>query len=266
MALINCPNCNKEISDKAKVCVGCGHQLIDDVNAEKTMLSCPECGAFTDTLTDICSNCGYPLNSLEIKSDGKQKSKSVFKKKWFWASVICFVLLISIVLFVLLISIVLFVSNNVRTESYNIEICTVVDEIMAVSAEAENVGNQICSVWNNAIFDKDNENTAKYTSTAKDFNEALSNLFADEEFIDKITTIRNKQSEIDTYLGKLKNPPEKFEDAYDEFKELYYAYSDYVDSVILCKGSYNTYTEDLSKKSSVLMESYREIKVELLGE
>ena len=32
MALINCPNCNKEISDKAKVCVGCGHQIIDDVN------------------------------------------------------------------------------------------------------------------------------------------------------------------------------------------------------------------------------------------
>jgi hypothetical protein len=31
-------------------------------------------------------------------------------------------------------------------------------------------------------------------------------------------------------------------------------------------GSYNTYTEDLSKKSSALMESYREIKVELLGE
>ena len=53
---------------------------------------------------------------------------------------------------------------------------------------------------------------------------------------------------------------------YDEFKELYYAYDDYVDFVISCKGSYNTYTEDLSKKSSVLMESYREIKVELLGE
>ena len=257
MALINCPNCNKEISDKAKVCVGCGHQILDDTNTEKRMVTCPECGEIADSLTNICSNCGYPLNSLEIKVDEKQKSKSIFEKKWLWVSAICFVLLTSIVLFA---------SNNARTENYNIEICTAVDEIIAVSADAENVGNQICSVWNNAIFDKDNENTAKYTKTAKDFNEALSNLFADEEFINKITAIRNKQSEIDTYLGKLKNPPEKFEDAYDEFKELYYAYSDYVDFVILCKGSYNTYTEDLSKKSSTLMESYREIKVELLGE
>ena len=257
MALINCPNCNKEISDKAKVCVGCGHQILDDANTEKRTVTCPECGEIADSLTDICSNCGYPLNSLEIKSEGKQKSKRIFKKKWFWVSAICFVLLTSIVLFA---------SNNARTENYNIEICTAVDEIMAVSADTENVGNQICSVWNNAIWDKSNENTAKYTSTAKDFNEALSNLFADEEFINKITAIRNKQSEIDTYLGKLKNPPEKFEDAYDEFKELYYAYSDYVDFVILCNGSYNTYTEDLSKKRSALIENYREIKVELLGE
>ena len=257
MALINCPNCNKEISDKAKVCVGCGHQILDDANTEKRMVTCPECGGIADSLTDICSNCGYPLNSLGIKADEKQKSKSIFKKKWFWISAICFMLLISIVLFV---------ANRARNENYNIEICTAVDEMMAVSADAENVGNQICSVWNNAIFDKDNENTAKYTSGTKDFNEALSNLFADEEFTGKITSIRNKQSEIDTYLGKLKNPPEKFEDAYDEFKELYYAYSDYVDFVILCKGSYNTYTEDLSKKSSALMENYREIKVELLGE
>ena len=256
MALINCPNCNKEISDKAKFCVGCGYQLINDIDTVKTM-NCPECGVVTDGMTYACSNCGYPLNLFELKDNEKSKNKSIFKKKWFWVSIICFVLLISIVLFI---------SNNARTENYNIEIYTAVDEIMAVSAETENVGNQICSVWNNAIFDKDNENTAKYTSGTKDFNEALSNLFADEEFIGKITAIRDKQSEIDIYLGKLKNPPEKFEDAYDEFKELYYAYSDYVDFVILCKGSYNTYTEDLSKKSSALMESYREIKVELLGE
>ena len=24
MALINCPECNKQISDKAEICVGCG--------------------------------------------------------------------------------------------------------------------------------------------------------------------------------------------------------------------------------------------------
>jgi len=27
MALINCPECNKQISDKAEICVGCGAQI-----------------------------------------------------------------------------------------------------------------------------------------------------------------------------------------------------------------------------------------------
>ena len=257
MALICCPNCNKEISDKAKVCVGCGHKLVDDINTENAMINCPECNVITDTLTDTCPNCGYPFNTIQTKIEETQKGKKVFKKKWFWCLTICMVLLITVILFA---------SNRAKKENYNIEICTAVDEIMAVSADAETIGNQICSVWNNAIFDKHNESTAKYTSTAKDFNEALSNLFADEDFIKKANSVRNKQSEIDAYLSKLKNPPEKFEDAYDEFKELYYAYSDYVDFVLSCKGSYNTYTENISQKSSALMESYREIKVELLGE
>ncbi len=256
MALIKCPNCDKEISDKAKVCVGCGYQLLSDECTEQTR-SCPECGVITDDLTDVCTNCGYPLSTLSTKIEEIQKSKNVFKKKWFWILTVCFVLLISVIVLAF---------NSAKTENYNVEICTAVDEIMAVSAEAETIGNQICSVWNNAIFDKNNESTAKYTGTPKDFNEALSNLFADEDFIKKANSVRNKQSEIDAYLGKLKNPPEKFEDAYDEFKELYYTYSDYVDFVLSCEGSYNTYTENFAKKRSVLMENYREIKVELLGE
>lgn len=30
MSLIKCPECGKEVSDKAKVCTNCGYQLIDN--------------------------------------------------------------------------------------------------------------------------------------------------------------------------------------------------------------------------------------------
>jgi predicted amidophosphoribosyltransferase len=30
MALINCPECNKQISDKANICVGCGAPVVID--------------------------------------------------------------------------------------------------------------------------------------------------------------------------------------------------------------------------------------------
>ena len=134
MALICCPNCNKEISDKAKVCVGCGHKLVDDINTENAMINCPECNVITDTLTDTCPNCGYPFNTIQTKIEETQKGKKVFKKKWFWCLTICMVLLITVILFA---------SNGAKKENYNIEICTAVDEIMAVSADAETIGNQI---------------------------------------------------------------------------------------------------------------------------
>ena len=83
MALINCPNCNKEISNKAKFCVGCGYQLINDIDTVKT-INCPECGVVIDDMTDTCFNCGYPLKLFELKYNEKSKNKSLFKKKWFW--------------------------------------------------------------------------------------------------------------------------------------------------------------------------------------
>ena len=115
MALINCSNCNKEISDKAKVCVGCGHQLVNEVETVGKMVNCPECDVITDTLTDTCPNCGYPLNTIQTKTEETQKGKKVFKKKWFWVLTICLVLLISIISFAF---------NREKTENYNIEICT----------------------------------------------------------------------------------------------------------------------------------------------
>jgi len=46
MALINCPECNKEISDKAKVCPNCGYDL--PVSAQdspkRPPIKCPGCG------------------------------------------------------------------------------------------------------------------------------------------------------------------------------------------------------------------------------
>ncbi len=52
MALINCPECGKQISDKAKVCIHCGFEL----NFEK----CPECGAPLFSADTVCRNCGCP--------------------------------------------------------------------------------------------------------------------------------------------------------------------------------------------------------------
>lgn len=51
MALINCPNCNTQVSDQATRCPGCGYVTHDN---------CPECGANRALSDDACTKCGFP--------------------------------------------------------------------------------------------------------------------------------------------------------------------------------------------------------------
>ncbi len=53
MALIKCPECEKEISSSAKTCPHCGIKL------EK--ISCPECGKKLKGDETNCPDCGYPI-------------------------------------------------------------------------------------------------------------------------------------------------------------------------------------------------------------
>ena len=69
MAMIKCPECGQEISDKAKKCVHCGAIYIGREE------HCTECGAELEEGMTECPNCGYPINlpqkTNRIKSDKK---------------------------------------------------------------------------------------------------------------------------------------------------------------------------------------------------
>ena len=59
MAMITCPNCGEQISDKAKSCVHCGVSL----QPEEKMV-CEECGAELEGGIEICPACGCPVFPL----------------------------------------------------------------------------------------------------------------------------------------------------------------------------------------------------------
>lgn len=81
MALIKCPECDKEISSSAKVCPNCGYK-----NEFKT---CPECGVVVKATDNMCPECGYPLQkkkaqniineNLDKITGAKSKSYVTFK-------------------------------------------------------------------------------------------------------------------------------------------------------------------------------------------
>jgi TM2 domain-containing membrane protein YozV/ribosomal protein L40E len=56
MAVITCPDCGRQVSEKAEKCVGCGCPI----EAAKQPKDCPECGA---RLVDgnTCADCGYAI-------------------------------------------------------------------------------------------------------------------------------------------------------------------------------------------------------------
>lgn len=60
MAMMGCPNCGEQVSDKAKKCVHCGTVLIPE---EKRY--CQECGAELDAEADVCPKCGCPVDNTK---------------------------------------------------------------------------------------------------------------------------------------------------------------------------------------------------------
>ena len=106
MALIICPECGKEISDKAKCCIHCGYPLEEETQkqpelpeedryweaepdgfssekdaegiagpepeemSEAVFINCPVCGKHVSSKTYDCPNCGHPINEKEGISFG----------------------------------------------------------------------------------------------------------------------------------------------------------------------------------------------------
>jgi hypothetical protein len=65
MALINCLECNAQISDKAKSCPKCGAPIVI-----KETIKCFECGTELDKETKVCSNCGAEQEVIQEENKG----------------------------------------------------------------------------------------------------------------------------------------------------------------------------------------------------
>jgi len=57
MALINCPECTRKISDRSVSCTNCGFPT----SKMSFSIQCPECSEFTSNQSNSCTSCGFPL-------------------------------------------------------------------------------------------------------------------------------------------------------------------------------------------------------------
>lgn len=84
MALIQCPECGRKVSDKAKACPGCGYPISElfvknndtqnnsvapDGEEVNEQAACPKCGHINEEGALFCEKCSYRLTPVVKKSD-----------------------------------------------------------------------------------------------------------------------------------------------------------------------------------------------------
>ena len=125
--------------------------------------------------------------------------------------------------------------------------------IIANSIIVEECGILQGDVWYNTLWEKDDEDTDKYTKVdgvfREDFNDSITALFEDEEIINKVQSIRDNKQTISSNIGKLKNPPDDLKTEYDILNNMYNAHNEFINCVLNPAGkNYQQYHDDFEAK------------------
>lgn len=278
MALVSCPSCGKEVSDKALACPGCGYDLSELHKAKELKpVVCEECGTEIPENATVCPNCGCPVSQTKhpepepqkveltnVNLKMKQKSKKIII-----ISVICIALVAIAAIIITQVQ-----KNRAMAEAQRISAAyaenleTISTSMATGAAEAESAGNLIKSVWYNTIYEESDSSTDQYTREDHgqgpyydDFNDALQNLFSDSTFKQKIQSIGDNQDSVNDLMKKLTSPPEKYKDAYAALKEYYDAYLSLTNLAISPSGSLQAFSSDFNSADTDAANCYKAMQI-----
>ncbi len=267
MALIKCPQCENQISDKALECPSCGFKIIKKDEKEKEPIECEECGKEIPDGALTCPSCGNPVKiNCEEKNEAPQKVEitnvnlpKLDKKKKNR-------IIITVVVVMLVIVGAVFAVNQHKAGTYksNLELASAA--MLTGASTAENAGGLIHDVWYNTIYEESDSSTDKYTKENSykfydDFNDSLAILFMDTTFIKKIDSIKESQETVNGLMKELMNPPEEYRDAYNTLKDYYDSYLDLTNLVIDPSGNLQSYTSNFNDADSEVLKCYKAMQL-----
>lgn len=273
MAMTTCPNCGEQISDKAKKCVHCGTVLVPE---EKKY--CPDCGAELEEGMDTCPKCGCPIeNTIETEKTPQQVEVTGVKITKKSKKIIVIATIAVIVAAIIAAIAVQTHKKNVaakaaaeaqkQSEEYETNLNMAAYSMLSGASDAETCGNLIKQVWYNAIYEKSDSKTDKYTKPkgyyVSDFNDAMQNLFLDSSFSGQIADINENKDTVNSLMKKLKNPPEEYKDAYESLSKLYDAYISLTNLATDPTGSLQTYSQNFNDADNETLNCYNALKMYL---
>lgn len=232
MALIHCPECTKEISDKVVACPHCGYPLMEN-NKEREVTPQP-----------------VEVTAVKLQTNSKTK-KTIF---------------VSIIGVVVLVGLVFGINAYKNQKAYN----TYIDNLQAAQllmisggSDAEALCNLTGQVWRNAIYEDRDSETDKFTRPngyfVSDFNAALSNLYANSSTKTTVSEIESNQEAVKLLIKDLQSPPKGLEKCYDTVTDLYSAYKGLTDLAVDPSGSLTSFLDSKSTKIDAFMEAYEKL-------
>lgn len=268
MALIKCPECGQEISDKAKTCIHCGKVFVEEEYEKE--IRCSECGEILSEMDEICQNCGCPVENKIDDGIVKPQQVEVASIKMAQKT--------KKIIIGIIITIIICISGGVgykiysdkkAEQEYQASYNAYIDDLKKVNAlmleggsDAESLCNLTLKVWANAIYEDYDDETDAYTRGEygwNDFNTALANLYAAPSTSGRVSIIEENQSSVKDLIKKLQNPPEGLDKCYDTVSDLYEAYKKLTDLAINPSGSYKEFGDNKSNAVSDFMSAYEKL-------
>ena len=284
MALIKCPECGKEISDRATSCPNCGCP-VEKGPVEEYQNTSQE--STSDVVTG--QNNSIPVDTEETKisqqstitSKANEVEKVVKSKTGIIIAVIA--LAVVVIAAILIAGAVRDAKEKKAAEeaaaaeaaaraSYIENLETIRMDMLLAAAAAEDVAGLIHDVWYNTIYSESDPETNKYTIKPSeysesetyylddefndDFNTSLSFLFLDTEFIEKQSSIESQCDDIAELYGQMQNPPEDLASCYSTLGDMYDAFLTLTGCATNPSGNLNSYTSELNESDNDFINYY----------
>lgn len=261
MAMIKCPNCEKEISDKALKCPACGYEM--PVNTATNR--CEECGQELPEGATECPNCGCPVkavdNTPQRVSVANVELHRISKKT---RNIIIAVLALIVIGVGAVIGFGKLQSSN-KASVYKENLAKAVSKMYSGGYMAESACTLIHDVWYNTIYEKSNWQTDKYTKIGstfhEDFNTSLMLLTWDDDFSSQITSVKNNVTEVENLMKELQLPPEDMKAAHTGLLNLYDSYIEITNLAINPSGNLNSYTSSFNSADSNFAKYYKAMQI-----
>lgn len=253
MALINCPECQKEISSSAKACPNCGFPVSSTSEVAATIY---------EELTIEQQPQKVEVTSIKLVSKKNKKRIGI---------AIGIIILLAIAGIIICFSIAKRNEEIGRREAekyrqeYIEKLKNVNFLMLSGAAESEKLCNLTYQVWSNTIYKKFDGKTDKYTVKGikfnEDFNTSLANLYNDEDTKKSITKIKENQKDVGEIIPEIKNPPEDLKDCSEIVNKMYDSYISLTNFANSPSGSLKSYNENFNNYDRTFMDLYNKLKL-----